>query len=181
MFANAIATIRNHPFYVVAGLAIGFVLYLMFTSGDDETVAAGDGDIYSAQNSAATQMAGMDLQYRAQTEMVGAQLEGKRIDAATNTTLANIMKDVELVRLDVTARSTDLANTLTANVASKQIQSVVDVEAIKGNVSMSNTQTMANALVQQSAHTAAVSQASIAAVAQASKRSCGLLGAVFGC
>lgn len=187
-------TIKTHPLYIIGALAVVFVGYIWLTSGGSGASDAGasSGDIYAAQNVAGDQLQMASLAAQANQAAIGADLEKTRIGAATSLDIAQLSKELAIVDINAKSASTDLANTLTANVAMSNIKAGVDTTAINANASVANTATYANALVQQAGINASVATASInanaatnaaviAASSAANKRQCGALSFLFGC
>lgn len=183
-------TIKSHPVYIIGAIGVVFVGYIYFSSGGSggDTSGGSSGDIYAAQNAAGDQLQLASLQAQSQDAAIGAGLQATQIQAQNQLDIANIGKDVAITQLNTQSASTDLANVLTANVAMKNIQAGVDINANNNYASVSNTQTVASALVSQAQINSNVALASINASAStnqayiaANKKQCGLLGSIFGC
>lgn len=162
---SVIDTIKSHPVYIIGAIGVVFVGYIYFSSGSG-TPASADasaGDIYAAQNAAAAQLQSQQLAADVQNNGIAAQLQGQQIAAQNTLDVTGIQADVAKTQINAGQEVTDLANTLTANVAMKNIQAGTDVAAINANAQVLTTQTVAGALVQQSALNNATSQAAIAA------------------
>lgn len=156
-------SIKQHP-YLVGGaiiLAIGAYMLLSSGNGTSSGPTADLGSVYGAQAAAQTATNQINAQLAGQQNQLGAQIAGLTIQSQTAKDLAGINMNVELAKINAAQEVTDLANTLTANVAMKQIQGQVDVESIRGNVQENQFNNLASVLIAQTNAAAATAQAAI--------------------
>jgi len=142
------------------GLIVGaIILFLLLRGGGSSGTAATSatgGDIYSAQAAAQTATNQINAQLQGQQATIGGQIQLATIGASRDLSLADLQTQLGLAQINAGQQVTDLANTLTANVALKNIQSQTDQAAIAGQTQIGVTGLLTNALVQQSNNNASV-------------------------
>lgn len=154
--------LKSHK-YTAAGIGVALVIvyFYLTSSGGSSASSASGNDIYAAQ----AQAAAIDSQNQTalQAASIAASTDLQKTALATDAAkyVTNAQQSVALAQIAAGQEVTDTANTLSANVAIKQIQGQTDVAQIQGSTQVLTTQAITSALVQQSAQQAAVAEAAI--------------------
>lgn len=164
-------TVKAHPVLSVAALlaTVAVVFYINSGDGEGAAVTVGQDPNAIAQGTALAQS---QMQQQVQMAGISASLQAESGKQATSIALADIQgkysydvaklaEGVQLATISASAQTTQLVETLRAQTEQKDIQSRTEQLAISSNAMIQTTQTVANALVQQSAQQAQVAMASI--------------------
>ena len=146
---NPLGYVKEHP-YMSGGLIVGaIILFLILRGGGSSGTAATSatgGDIYSAQAAAQTATNQINAQLQGQQATIGGQIQLATIGASRDLSLADLQTQLGLAQINAGQQVTDLANTLTANVAIKNIQGETDKATIAANQSIETTSILADYL-----------------------------------
>jgi hypothetical protein len=158
--------VKKHPILIVGGLVGAIGVYLLLSSGSSSSASSGgtnaaDASIYAAQANASTQQQAIGASLQAAQETNATNLQALTIQSQTQLGLNDQNSQIALAQISATQETTDLANTLTANVATSQIKGQTDVAAIQGNVAINQFTNLANVLIAQSNDNASVATAAI--------------------
>jgi len=161
---NPLNYVKEHP-YLTGSLIVGvIVLFVLLRGGSSSSASPANaslGSLYAAQSAADTADKQINAQLAAQSASIGGQIELAKLSSARDLTLADLASSIELAKLDAYQQTTNLANTLTANVAFKQIQAGTDQAQIASNTQISMYDTLAEVLVTQARESASIARASI--------------------
>ena len=72
---NIVQTVKDHPFYVIGGLAGAVVVYILLTTNGGGAQSAVPGDIYGAQGIAGTSVDQSSVALSAQAANIAGQIE----------------------------------------------------------------------------------------------------------
>ena len=164
-------TVKQHPVLSVAALLATVAVVFYVSSGDGEGAAVVVGQDPNAI-AAGTALQQSQMQQQVQIAGIGAGLQAEMGKQATAVALADIQgkysydvallaSGVQLAAIDKESQTRQLESTLAAQSEQKRIQATTDQAAITSQTMIQTTQTVANALVQQSAQQAQVAMASI--------------------
>lgn len=134
---SAIETVKAHPVLVIGGGAVIFVIVYMLASGG--STATVSGDTSSAVSAADEQQAAL----QASAEHDAVSLQALQLQGTNQLNLAGIAADLQRAQINASQETTDLANTLTANVQMKNLDTSLAVVNSNNNASEVNTATQA--------------------------------------
>lgn len=161
---NPLGYVKEHP-YLSGSLIVGvIVLFLLLRGGSSSSSSPGNADlnsIYAAQSAADTADKQINAQLSAQNASIAGNIELAKIGSQRDLSLATLQQQLGLAQISAQQQSTDLANTLTANVAIKNIQGQVDINALNNATQQNMYNNLANILITQAQENASVARASI--------------------
>lgn len=156
---SVIENVKAHP-VLFGGVALGAIVLVivMSRSGGVESVSgagsspvAGASDLQAMQLAANAQAQQSQLAYQARSEEIAGSVELANIQSQTSVTVANIAAAVQSLAIGKQAESTNLANTLAADVENNRTAAQTEQYRLNQHYTFATTQAVANALVQQGA------------------------------
>lgn len=206
---SVLETAREHPLAAgTIGIAAIVILYLLFRGGGSKATVDGAGYGYDvgaatdAQTAALqAQQAGASISAQVQANQdnnaaavtiagLQAALGSKTVDASQTVALATINANQQYYSLhdSLIAQTSQLGTTLQAQTEQAAIVNETQRAQIAASTTIETTRAVAEALTTQAGYNADVAKSYIGAQSatnlaaiQASQKSCGLFGKIFGC